>query len=119
MGPAKEGLGRGTVGTIRLVTSFYSQVLGSPLLSKYFAGVPIEVLIAKQAAFIDTVARGEPGYTAIELQHLHSHLSIDDASFDELIRLLNNSLLEHEFGAEASKVVLSSFESFRHVIVNA
>ena len=60
MGPATEGPGRGTIGTIRVVTSFYTQVLGSPLLYQYFAGVPIEVLIAKQAAFIDTVVRGEP-----------------------------------------------------------
>ena len=119
MEPATEGRGRGTVGTIRLVTSFYSQVLGSPVLYKYFAGVPIEVLIAKQSAFIDTVVRGEPGYSATELQQLHAHLSIDDPSFDELIRLLNDSLHEHEFGAEATAVVLASFESFRDVIVNA
>ena len=118
MGQAAEGPGRGTIGTIRVVTSFYSQVLGSPVLYKYFAGVPIEVLIAKQAAFIDTVVRGEPGYSATELRQLHAHLSIDDASFDELIRLLDDSLREHEFGAEASAVVLASFGSFRHVIVN-
>ena len=119
MGQGAEGPGRGTIGTIRMVTSFYSQVLGSPMLYKYFAGVPIEVLIAKQAAFIDTVVRGEPGYSPTELQHLHAHLSIDNASFDELIRLLDDSLREHEFGDEASSTVLASFGSFRPVIVNS
>jgi truncated hemoglobin YjbI len=113
MGPRE----RGTVGFIRIVTVFYAQVLQSPLLRHYFAGVPMEVLVAKQAAFIDTIVRGDPGYSTAELHRLHSHLDIDDQGYDELLRILDSTLKDHDVHAETRSLINESFASFREAIV--
>lgn len=117
MEPNEPGSGGGTVDLIRMVTRFYSKVLSSPLLEKYFAGVPMEVLIAKQAAFIDTIVRGDPGYSAAALHQLHAHLNIDDKSYDELLRIFDVSLREQGIEPDVSSLIQRSFASFRHAIV--
>lgn len=104
---------------IRLVTSFYAEVLTSPLLYRYFAGVQMDSLIAKQASFIDTVIRGEPGYSAADLQRMHAHLKIDDQAFDGLLTILDNSLRDYAIPEETSALVHDAFASFRQDIVNA
>ena len=98
---------------IRMVTSFYSKVLESPLLSRYFTGVPMESLVAKQASFIDTTIRGDPGYSAADLQRFHAHLKIDDQAFDELMAILDNSLRDHAIPGETSAQIHDAFASFR------
>lgn len=113
MGPRE----RGTVAFIRIVTSFYAKVLQSPSLKHYFAGVPMETLVAKQASFIDTIVRGDPGYTTAELHRLHSHLDIDDEGYDELLRILDSTLKEHDVVAETKSLINESFASFREAIV--
>ena len=112
-----EQAGGGTVATIRMVASFYSQVLASPLLYRHFVGVPMEVLVAKQSSFIETIVRGDPGYSATELKQLHAHLSIGNPDFDELMRILDDSLLEHGVEPKVRSLIHDSFESFRPVIV--
>jgi hemoglobin len=104
---------------IRLVTSFYSEVLQSPRLSPYFTGVAMDSLIAKQASFIDTAIRGDPGYSAADLQRLHAHLKIDDQAFDELLAILDNSLRDHAISGDTSSQIHDAFASFRQAIVNA
>jgi truncated hemoglobin YjbI len=108
----------GTVGLIRIVTSFYARVLQSPVLRHYFAGVPMEVLVAKQAAFIDTILRGDPGYSPEELHRLHSHLDIDDEGYDELLAILDLTLKYHEVEAHAGSLITESFASFRDAIIS-
>ena len=119
MAPAEDAPGGRSVTMIRLVTSFYSEVLQSPLLSPYFAGVPMDSLVAKQASFIDTAIQGDPGYSAADLQRLHAHLKIDDQAFDELLAILDNSLRDHAITGGTSSRIHDAFASFRQAIVNA
>ena len=116
---ASDGLGGRSVTIIRLVTSFYSKVLQSPLLAPYFTGVPMDSLIAKQASFIDTAIQGNPEYSTAELKRLHAHLKIDHQAFDELLAILGNSLREHALPDDASAQIHDTFASFRQAIVNA
>ena len=117
MAPAGDAPGGSNVAMIRLATSFYSDVLKSPLLSPYFAGVSMDALIAKQAAFIDTIIRGDPGYSADDLRRAHAHLKIADEAFDELLTILDTTLRDHGIQAEARSWIHHSFASFRQVIV--
>ena len=115
-----EGVpGTNRVTMIRLVTSFYSELLQSPTLSHHFTGVPMDSLIAKQAAFIDTIIRGEPGYSDAELQRLHAHLKIDDEAFDELLAILDGSLGDDAIPGDTRAQIHDTFASFRQAIVNA
>ena len=102
---------------IRLATSFYADMLNSPRLTHYFAGVQMDSLIAKQASFIDTIIRGDTGFPAAELQRLHAHLDIDDGAFDELLAILDRTLLDFGIGANTSSRIHGTFDSFRDVIV--
>ncbi len=106
------------MGTIQMVTSFYSKVLTSPLLYHHFVGVPMEVLVAKQVAFIDTIVRGNPGYSSADLQRIHAHLKIDDNDFDELMRLLDASLRKHVTDPGVRSVIHGGFASFRQAIIS-
>ena len=101
-----------------MVASFYSDVLASPLLYRHFVGVPMEVLVAKQSSFIETIVKGDPGYSANELQQVHAHLPIDNRDFDELLRILDASLLKHAVEPSVRSLIHDSFESFRPVIVS-
>ena len=102
-----------------MVTSFYSKVLASPVLSRHFAGIPMEVLVAKQAAFIDATLRGDSGYSSAELHHTHAHLQVDNTDFDELMLILDASLGELVTDAEARSRIHGTFASFREAIISA
>jgi len=106
-----------TVTMIRLATSFYAEMLNSPLLAHYFAGVQMDALIAKQASFIDTIIRGDTGYSAADLQRLHAHLDIDDGAFDELLAILDRTLRDYGMSGDLSARIHATFDSFRDVIV--
>ena len=101
-----------------MVTSFYSKVLASPQLYRYFVGVPMEVLVAKQTSFIDAIVRGDPGYSSAELHDIHAHLKIDDYDFDELMRILDDSLQAFVTAAEARSQIHGTFEAFREAILS-
>jgi len=102
-----------------MVTSFYSKVLASPLLYRHFVGVPMEVLVAKQTSFIDAIVKGDPGYSSVELHDIHAHLKVDDDDFDELMRILDDSLRELVTDAETRSRIHGTFASFREAILSA
>lgn len=114
-----HGPAGGTVGMIRVVTAFYARVLESPLLSHHFAGMSMDSLISQQAAFMDAIVRGDPGYSDTDLHQLHAHLIISDNEYDELLRLLEVTLREHGVESDHKVAIEQSFASFRQAIVTS
>jgi hemoglobin len=117
MAATPDAEGGSTVAMIRLATSFYAEMLNSPLLTHYFAGVQMDSLIAKQASFIDTIIRGDTGYPAADLQRIHAHLDIDDAAFDEMLAILDRTLRDYGMSGDSSARIHATFDAFRDVIV--
>jgi truncated hemoglobin YjbI len=103
---------------VQVVSSFYRRVLDSPQIGHYFNGVAIERLIGKQADFIEAAVSGKSRYSNEELGELHRHLKVTDNDFDEMVRLLVDTL--DEFGIDRSDIELlrDSFLSARdHIVV--
>ena len=76
-----------------LVREFYKQARVNPKVGHYFSHLDMEKLIDHQVQFLSVVL-GKPArtYTGRELANAHHPLNISDAEFDEIGRLLVNTL---------------------------
>ncbi|HJU51961.1 MAG TPA: group 1 truncated hemoglobin [Acidimicrobiia bacterium] len=104
---------------VRIVTDFYARVLASPSLAPYFDGVPMETLIKHQTAFINAIGGPVPAHFDEDLARVHSGLAVAESDFDELIRLLSETLEWHSFPVEDATSILANFERRRDLIVTA
>ena len=74
-------------------------------------------LVSKQSALIDAILADSSSYTGPELRRFHSHLRIDDGDYDEMMRLLTETLREQKIEPEAAAAIELVFSSFRNAIV--
>ena len=111
-----EKYGRGRLA--RIVSSFYSDVLRSRRLAPYFADASIAGLIEHQSQFLAMVMGGPPAQTEIELEVAHQRLGITADDFDEMLRLLENTL--GSFGVDPADVaqVMSRYRQMQGSVVN-
>ncbi len=100
-----------------LVMSFYDRVLASERLAPYFASVDMRRLVEHQAKFVSSVMGGPASYSNAELRDIHAHLEIDERTFDEMIRLFEESLVELRFAPEDREEILADFRARRAYIV--
>ncbi|HUG62760.1 MAG TPA: group 1 truncated hemoglobin [Methylomirabilota bacterium] len=90
----------------RLVMDFYERVLESEELAGYFANVDMRRLVEHQAKFISAVMGGPASYTDQELREIHSHLKIDERSFDTLAEIFAATVTDYVTDpADATEVV--------------
>lgn len=88
------------VSLVRIVTDFYAQVLASPDLAPFFDGVSIETLIKHQTAFINAIGSPDSSHSDEQLARAHAQLAVTESDFDELIRLLSETLGWHSWQEE-------------------
>lgn len=105
------------VSLVRIVTDFYARVLASPDLASYFDGVPMETLIKHQTAFINAIGGPALTHTDEQLTLVHSQLAVTESDFDQLIRLLSETLDWHSWPHEESDRIMDHFEGRRALIV--
>ena len=117
MAGTEDAHGESTVTMIRLATSFYAEMLKSPLLySLLLRGADGCVDCEASCVHRHDHSRGS-GYPAAELQRLHAHLDIDNGAFDELLAILDRTLLDYGMSGDTSSRIHATFDSFRDVIV--
>lgn len=103
----------------RLVLDFYDRVLASEQLNTYFARADMRRLVDHQAKFISSIAGG-PAYISDDLlAEVHEHLDIDDAAFDEMVRLMGQTLAAHGVEGSDREQVLDALKQRRRYIVRA
>lgn len=102
---------------VRLMTDFYRRVVESPRLAHFFAEVSMDSLIAHQAAFIATVKDATPRYSDEQIVEAHSGLNITDDDFDEMLRLLRATLLDHQMPEADIDVIMNEFSKRRPIVV--
>ena len=107
----------GRVRLTQIVSSFYSNVLKSPTLSRYFDQVSIAGLIEHQTRFLGMVLGGPPAYTAQELEVAHKRFDITDKDFDEMLRLLEESLNNYEIDPEDVTKVILRYRAMQPAVV--
>ena len=101
----------------KIVFAFYEKAIESDVIGPYFDDVEMRALIDHQTKFIASVMGGPASYSDEQLKKVHSSLSIDRNSFDEMTRLLRDTLVEFELQVEDVNQVMSEIESRASVIV--
>lgn len=81
----------------KVVMAFYERAVDSDIIGGYFEGVDMRRLIDHQTKFISSIMGGPASYTDKALRQAHAHLSIDRRAFDEMTRLLEETLIDADF----------------------
>jgi hypothetical protein len=74
-------------------------------------------LVAKQSALIDSITAEGPLFATEEMHRVHDHLRIDEADYDEMLRLLTLTLQEQRIDPASSSAIQHVFTSYRDAIV--
>ena len=101
----------------RVVMAFYDKLLDSDVVGPFFDDIDLKRLIDHQTKFVASLLGGPAEYTDERLGQLHQHLDIEGHHFDEMKRLLGETLEEHGFADEDCAYVLDEIEARRGVIV--
>ncbi|MEH6470039.1 MAG: group 1 truncated hemoglobin [Halopseudomonas sp.] len=80
----------------RIVSAFYGEVLESERLNPYFEGVDMRRQIDHQTKFIASIMGGPASFSNEALERVHARLDIDEASFEEVVKLLRFTLEDFE-----------------------
>ena len=101
-----------------LVREFYKQARVNPKVGHYFTALNMEKLIDHQVQFLSFVL-GKPArvYKGRELADAHHPLNITDADFDEIGRLLVNTLKTGGVTIEDIKLIMGVVLEIRDEIV--
>src|SRR5215471_2962637 len=101
----------------RVVLNFYDRVLASVRLAPFFADVDMQRLVEHQAKFIASVM-GEPeSHTDAMLRGAHAHLQIDEAAFDEMVGLLQQTLEDFQIAPADVRTIVAGLNARRAHIV--
>ncbi|MEQ8966577.1 MAG: group 1 truncated hemoglobin [Azospirillaceae bacterium] len=101
----------------KVVLSFYDHVLDSDRLAPYFESVDMRRLIDHQTKFVAAMMGGPASISDRRLREVHAHLAIDEASFDEMVALMRETLEDFEFEAEDIESVLGEIRAREPLIV--
>ncbi|MEM9634147.1 MAG: group 1 truncated hemoglobin [Pseudomonadota bacterium] len=101
----------------RLVLSFYDKVLDSDQVGDYFDDVDMPRLIDHQTKFVSSLLGGPVSYTDERLKRAHASLNLTSADFDEVQRLLRDTLAEHGIAPQDIDIVMVEIEARRGSIL--
>jgi len=97
--------------------AFYDALLDSDEIGPYFDDVDMTRLIDHQTKFVSGLLGGPASFSDDHLRRAHAQLSITSAHFDEMKRVMGETLQAHGFAAEDVETVLGEIEARRSVIV--
>lgn len=101
----------------KIVLSFYDTLLDSDEIGPFFDNTDMSKMVDHQTKFIASLLGGPASYTDNQLKQLHSHLSIEQAHFDELKVILKDTLADHKIEPDDVNAILAEFEKRREMIV--
>ena len=102
----------------RIVSAFYEKVIDSDVTGPYFDDVDVRALIDHQTKFIAQVMGGPASYSDEALRKVHAPHDIDRAAFDEMARLLRETLEEAGFDPEDVADVMAEIEARSRVVIS-
>lgn len=101
----------------RIVMAFYDQLLDSDEIGPFFDGLDMSRLIDHQTKFVASLLGGPASFSDQQLQRAHASLNIGDDHFDELKRIMFDTLIAHGVSDDDASTVLTAIEARRGVIV--
>ena len=101
----------------KIVMAFYDRALDSDVIGEYFENSDMKTLIDHQTKFISSLMGGPASYSDDVLQRVHANLGIDQAAFDEMAALLNETLEDFEVDPDDIDEVIKAIKSRARIIV--
>ncbi len=101
----------------RIVSSFYTKILESPVTAPYFANTNMKRLIDHQTKFIASLMGGPASFTNDYLEKVHAHLNITEEAFGEAAMLLEETLEDFDFEEPDIRQVKQEFMSRKNHIL--
>jgi len=102
----------------RVVMSFYELVLDSDIVGHHFDDVDMPKLMDHQTKFVSGLMGGPAQISDDRLKAVHSHLTITDPEFDEIIGLLKEAMEGHGMDGADIRTVASEMNAKRDLIVS-
>lgn len=100
-----------------VVADFYKRAQLSPVIGKYFKGYKISRLVDHQTKFLVSIMGGPIAYSSEDLLGKHDGLGVTNEAFDEMARILQETLNEYGFDFDDIKLMLRELEVRRPLIV--
>lgn len=108
----------GGFGTInKIVIAFYDELLESDELGPYFDDVDMRRLIDHQTKFVAALLGGPAAFTDDHIHRAHAGLGVTHAHYDELKRVLAQTLTDHGVVPEDVDTVMAAVEARRDHVV--
>ena len=109
----------GGFGTIsKIVMAFYDKVLSSEQIGPFFDDIDMSRQIDHQTKFISQIMGGPASYTDEALRQVHAHLQISQSDFDEMARLLEETLEDFDFAPADINTVMKEIRGRSPYVVN-
>ena len=102
----------------RIVLSFYDKVLDSDQVGEHFDDIDLPRLIDHQTKFIASLLGGPVSYSDDRLQRAHASLDLTHDDFDEIRRLLSETLTDHGIEPQDVETVMAEIEAKRSSILS-
>ncbi len=101
----------------RVVMAFYDELLDSDVVGPFFDDVDMKRLMDHQTKFVASLLGGPADISDIRLEQAHRNLGIDGTHFEEMKRILDQTLADHGFEPDDRAAVMAEIESRRGQIV--
>ena len=101
----------------KIVMTLYDKLLDDDDVGPFFDDVDMPKLIDHQTKFVSSLMGGPASFTDTHIENAHKHLVINDAHFDQLKVLVNETLGEFGVDPEDIDTVLAAFEQRRGLLI--
>ena len=88
------------------------------MIGPYFEESDMRALVDHQTKFISSVMGGPASYSDEALQRVHASYRIERAAFDEMSRLLRETLVEFDLDGGDVETVMHEIDSRADIIVS-
>ncbi|SLN26431.1 group I truncated hemoglobin [Oceanibacterium hippocampi] len=102
----------------KIIMAFYDKAIDSDVIGPFFDDIDMRRLVDHQTKFIASVMGGPVAYADDTLRRVHATLAIDRGSFDEMSRLLRETLQEFRLEAADVDMVMNEIEARAPAIIS-
>ncbi|MBT4908376.1 MAG: group 1 truncated hemoglobin [Rhodospirillaceae bacterium] len=101
----------------KVVSAFYDKAVESDIIGPYFDDIDMRSQVDHQTKFISSLMGGPASYSDEALQKVHSGLHIDRTSFEEMARLLHETLEDFSFERSGVDQIMHEINSRADIVI--
>ena len=101
----------------KVVSAFYDKAVDSDIIGPYFDDIDMRSQVDHQTKFISSLMGGPASYSDEALQKVQSGLHIDRTSFEEMVKLLHETLEEFAFERADIEQIMHEINSRADIVI--